>query len=91
MNNMSNEQTFQLGRLIDQRDSISSAMFQIDRILKEFFPEQYALAYQHWIPQIITALDKRTDKWLPRGEYSMVDTINSISDTDNGLGTKKFI
>ena len=91
MSNLSSEQIFQLGRLMDQRQSIDSAMFQIDRILKEFFPKQYTLAYQHWIPQILTALDNRSDKWLPRGEYSMVDTIKSISDTDNGLGTKKFI
>lgn len=91
MSNLSSEQIFQLGRLMDQRKSIDSAMFQIDRILKEFFPKQYTLAYQHWIPQILTALDNRGDKWLPRGEYSMVDTINSISDTDSGLGTKKFI
>ena len=90
---LTNEQKHQLNRLIDHRDEITNAIFHIERIIKHYFPEEFSLAYQHWIPQIITALyeDK---KWLSRGEYSMQDTINRLLDKikdDDQKGVSKYI
>ena len=90
---LSKEQKDQLNKLIDYRDDVTNAVFHIERIIKQYFPEEFALAYQHWIPQIITALyeDK---KWLPRGQYSMQDTINRLLDkaSDDDLkGVSKYI
>ena len=82
----------QLNRLIDYRDQITDSLFHIERILKVYFPEEFDVAYQHWIPQITTALyeDKR---WLPRGEQTMQHTINRLLDKANNekVGVKKFI
>lgn len=73
------EQQYQLNKLIDYRDQIADSLFHIEHIIKVYFPEEFDLAYQHWIPQIITALyeDKR---WLPRGEQTMQHTINRLMD-----------
>lgn len=87
---MNQEQKDQLNRLIDHRDEISKAMFHIERILKNYFPSEFDIAYQHWIPQILTALESDV-KWLPRGEYTLQDTIDRINDNDSGSGVKKFI
>jgi hypothetical protein len=85
------EQKDQLSSLMDYRDSISSHMFHIERILKTYFPEQYSDAYQHWIPQILTALDSDV-KWLPRGQLTLQDTIDRILDKANeSSGVSKFI
>ena len=89
------EQKHQLNKLIDHRDEITNAMFHIERILKHYFPEEFDIAYQHWIPQIMTALYDH-DKWLPRGEQTLQDTINRLFDKneDNkqtGQSVKKFI
>ena len=62
-------------------------MFQIERILKEYFPEEYDLAYQHWIPQIITALDKHP-KWLSRGQFDMQQTILKLLEKSKDSGAK---
>ena len=82
----------QLNSLIDYRDQITGGLFHIERILKVYFPEEFDIAYQHWIPQITTALyeDKR---WLPRGEQSMQQTINRLLDKINNdkVGVKKYI
>jgi flagellar biosynthesis chaperone FliJ len=90
---LNNEQKHQLNKLIDHRDNIVSSLFQIERILKQYFPEEFDLAYQHYIPQITTALyeDK---KWLSRGGYSMQDTINNLMDKvqdEKVSGVNKYI
>jgi hypothetical protein len=90
---MNQEQKDQLNSLIDYRDSISNSMFHIERILKGYFPDQYSDAYQHWMPQILTALDNSV-KWLPRGQMTLQDTIGQILDKikeDSGTGVSKFI
>ena len=88
---MNQDQKDQLNSLMDYRDSISNSLFHIERILKTYFPEQYTDAYQHWIPQILTALDNDV-KWLPRGQLSFQDTIDRIKDrTDSTGGVSKFI
>ena len=62
----------------------------MDTIIKEYFSTEYGVAHQHWIPQILTALYNDT-KWLPRGQYSMQDTIDHINDMEIGSGVKKYI
>lgn len=89
----SQEQKDQFNRLMDYRDEISNAMFHIERILQTYFPEEFDMAYQHYIPQIITAL-YQDDRWLPRGQHNMQQTIDRILDkinTDKGTGVSKFI
>lgn len=82
----------QINCLIDYRDEIVKNLFHIERILKTYFPEEFEIAYQHYIPQITTALyeDK---KWLQRGEYTLQQTINRLMDkaqeTDQSI--QKFI
>ena len=87
----SQEQKQQLNRVLDYRDEISKSMFHIERILKTYFPEEFDAAYQHWIPQILTALDNDV-KWLPRGQMTLQDTIDRIKDDceDSG-GVSKYI
>lgn len=81
----------QLNKLYDLRDEIHINMIYIQSILKENFPEEYSTAYQHWIPQILTALDDHP-KWLNRGVYTMQDTINKLKDkNDKGSGITKII
>lgn len=87
------EQKDQFNRLIDYRDSITSSLFQIERILKDYFPEEFDTAYQHWIPQIITAINN-DDRWLPRGEQTMQHSIERLVDkieTATDKGVYKFI
>lgn len=73
------EQKHQFNSLIKYRDHIADSLFHIERIIKVYFPEEFDIAYQHWIPQITTALyeDKR---WLSRGEQTMQHTINRLMD-----------
>lgn len=90
---LTNEQKRQLNKLFDYRDQIVDGLFHIEHILKIYFPEEFDTAYQHWIPQITTALyeDK---KWLSRGQFSMQQTLNRLSDkTDdnNAKGVSKYI
>lgn len=88
---MNQEQKDQFNLLMDYRDDISKSMFHIERILKTYFPDQYADAYQHWIPQILTALDNSV-KWLPRGQLTLQDTIDRIKDSSDSVGgVSKFI
>ena len=89
----SQEQKDQFNRLMDYRDEISGAMFHIERILKTYFPDEFETAYQHWIPQILTAL-YADSRWLPRGQINMQQTIDRIIDKiteDNSNGVSKFI
>jgi soluble cytochrome b562 len=83
----------QLNKLLDYRDVVSDAMFHIETILQTHFPEEFDTAYQHWIPQISTAL-ANSDRWLNRGEINMQYTISRILDKiseDSGQGVSKFI
>lgn len=88
-----NEQKHQLTKLIDYRDQIADSLFHIERILKVYFPEEFDTAYQHWIPQITTALYEDT-KWLPRGERTMQQTIVRLLDKSQnptGQSIQKYI
>lgn len=90
---LSNEQQHQLNRLSDYKQDIETSMFHIQRILKDYFPQEYEFAYQHWIPQIVTALSDH-DKWLPRGQLTMQSTLDRIVDKANdsvAKGVTKYI
>jgi hypothetical protein len=91
---LSKEQRDQFNQLLDYRDEICKSIFHIEHILKTYFPEEFNTAYQHYIPQIITALDNDS-RWLPRGEINMQHTINRILDKINkdgfAGGVSKFI
>lgn len=85
-------QKLQLDELIGYRDQIVNNLYHIERILKQYFPEEFNIAYQHWIPQITTALYEEK-KWLNRGEQTMQHTINRIVDKDSsqiGQNTQKI-
>ena len=87
------EQKDQLDSLLRYRDQIVDSLFHIERILKVYFPEEFDVAYQHYIPQITTALYE-DNRWLPRGEQTMQHTINRLLDKTNeslDKGLKKFI
>lgn len=64
---------------MDYRDEIIDIIANIQTILKINFPEEYERAIQFYIPQITTALceDK---KWLNRGEYSLQNTIDNLTE-----------
>jgi flagellar biosynthesis chaperone FliJ len=90
---LTQEQKDQINNLIDYRDKITHSLFHIERILKHYFPEEFDIAYQHYIPQITTALyeDK---KWLSRGSQTMQDTLNRLLDkSQNSIdkGVSKYI
>lgn len=76
---LTNEQKYQLNKLIGYRDQITNSLFHIERIIKEYFPEEFDIAYQHWIPQITTSLYE-DQRWLPRGEQTMQHSINRLLD-----------
>lgn len=88
------EQKKQLEKLLEYRDNITQSIFHIEQIIKEYFPEEFEIAYQHWIPQIITALYEH-DKWLPRGQQTFQDTVDRLLDKEQdkeiSLTVKKFI
>lgn len=72
-----------LKQLLELRQKISDDLNEIVYLLKTNFPEYYPDAYQHWVPQIETALYNDTH-WLPRGIKTFQDTIDSIQDKNNG-------
>lgn len=76
---LTKDQELQLKVLLTRRDSIVSNLYDMEHILKQYFPEEFEIAYQFWIPQITTALyeDK---KWLARGNSSMEQTINRLKE-----------
>ena len=90
---LSEEQKYQLNKLIDHRDEISNSLFHIERILKSYFPEEFNKGIQFYLPQITTALYP-TEKWLSRGYYSLQNTIDNLSErckiTDSGKGINKY-
>lgn len=82
-----------LNELYQSQEKIESILAEIESTLKIYFPNEYETAYQHWIPQIKTALSNKT-KWLPRGQYSMDYTIDRILDSLNNncaKGVNKYI
>lgn len=76
---LTQQQKDQINKLIDYRDEISKSLFHIERILKEYFPEEFERALQFYLPQIVTALHE-DKKWLSRGEYSLQNTIDNLLD-----------
>jgi len=90
---LTQEQKDQINNLIDHRDQIVKSLFQIEQILKTYFPEEFERAIQFYLPQITTALyeDK---KWLSRGEYSLQNTIDNLNERckniDSGNCVKKY-
>lgn len=81
-----------LQNLYNSREKIEDILAEIEANLQVYFPEEFAVAYQHWLPQIKTSLRNNT-KWLPRCEYSMEYTLNHISDKliDLNKGVSKYI
>jgi hypothetical protein len=82
-----------LFKLYSYREQIENNLAEIKAILGVNFPEEYATASQHWIPQIKTALKDNT-QYLPRGEYSMDYTLHRIEDklfNRSDKGVSKYI
>lgn len=89
----SEKQKCQLEELLDHQFKIEQSLAHIEEILKVYFPEEFSNAYQHWIPQIKTALFNDT-KWLPRGQFTMQDTIDRLVDKSQESktnGVSKYI
>lgn len=90
---LSEQQRCQLDKLLDYQFKIEQSLIDIEEILLVYFPEEFSNAYQHWIPQIKTALFNDT-KWLPRGQLTMQDTINRLVDKSQESktnGVSKYI
>jgi hypothetical protein len=86
MNNQS-----KINDLLNLREEIAESLKKIDAVLQIYFPDQYSDAYQHWMPQILTALYNDV-KWLPRGQVTLQDTIDRIKDnSEESAGVSKFI
>ena len=82
-----------LSELYSIREKIENNLAEIKAILSVNFPEEYAIASQHWMPQILTALKDDT-RYLSRGEYSMDYTLRRIEDklADGSFkGVSKYI
>lgn len=87
------QQREQLDKLLDKQFDIQRTLDEIEAILQIYFSDEFGNAYQHWIPQIETALFNNT-KWLPRGQFTMQDTINRLIDKSNescSKGVSKYI
>lgn len=80
--NLTDDQKQQLNKLVDYKKDILDTINTIQDILKIHFPDEYSKAIQFYIPQIVTALEER-EKWLSRGEYSLQDTIDRLSERCN--------
>lgn len=82
-----------LSKLYNYREKIEDLLAEIEALLQVYFSDEFTIAYQHWLPQIKTALKDDT-KWLSRGQYSMDYTINRIIDKINNKqdkGVNKYI
>jgi hypothetical protein len=77
-----------ISNLLNLKDKV----WEIEAYIRNFYPKYYEQCFQHWLPQIITAI-KNDTRWLKRGQFSIEDTINSIRDSDNKdqSGIQKFI
>jgi len=91
---MTEDKRYILSEIISHKEAIKDHLDKIENLLKSFFPKEHDMAYQHYIPQILTAINAY-DKWLSRGSYTLENTIKNISDnidSDNKKsGVKKFI
>lgn len=82
-----------LAKLYSLREQIENNLAEIESIISAYFPDESAVATQHWIPQIKTAL-KDNLKYLPRGEYSMDYSLYRIEDKlfcEPNKGVSKYI
>jgi len=83
-----------LNNLYQKREEIEYCLAEIESILAVHFENQFAISYQHWLPQIKTALRDDT-KWLSRGQYSMDYTLKIIQDqmldSSDNKGVSKYI
>jgi hypothetical protein len=66
-------------QLLEKAEQIEELVWQMLEIIKENFPSQYDDAYQHWTPQILTALFDYP-YWLKRGQFNLNDTLKNIGD-----------
>lgn len=90
---LSDEEKSHIDKLIESRFKIEQAVNEIESILQIHFPSEFDNAYQHWIPQIETAIFNNT-KWLPRGQFTMQDTIDRLLDKiedSTNKGVSKYI
>lgn len=76
-----------LDKLYLCRDQIEKLLAEIESIIQINFESEYSVAYQHWLPQIKTALRDNT-RWLPRGQYNMEYTLKRIEDNLANKSTK---
>lgn len=90
--NLTESQRQALQNLFSSREKIEDILAEIEANLQVYFAEEFGIAYQHWLPQIKTALRNDT-KWLNRGEYTMDYTLNRILDnlTNETKGVSKYI
>lgn len=90
---LDNNQKEALNRLYCHRQEIEHYLSEIEVLIQTYFPEEFPVANQHWLPQIKTGLKDHT-KWLPRGQYSMDYTLNRLTDkliNDSNKGVNKYI
>ena len=93
MNGLNKNQTEALNNLYIYRENIEDILAEMEALIKVYFSDELNIAYQHWLPQITTALRDNT-KWLPRGQYSMDYTLTHIEDkvsNDTQKGVNKYI
>jgi len=83
-----NKKTVQ--QLSDYRNQILECVESIQNVLQENknCEKEYYLANSHYIPQIVTAL-MEVDKWLPRGNYTLQNTIDNLNDQMASLENKQ--
>jgi hypothetical protein len=90
---LTQEQKDQVNNLVNCRDQITNKVLEIENILKAYFPKEFELANQFYLPQIITALYEHK-KLLSRGEYSLQNTIDKLLElsrnSEQDTGVKKF-
>lgn len=82
-----------INKLYNYRENIEDILVEIEALIQIHFPEEYSVAYQHWIPQIKTALRDNL-KYLPRGQYSMDYTLEHLIDkidVESIKGVNKYI
>lgn len=90
---MDKDKTNALSELYSARENIENKLAEIEATLQVYFNEEFAVASQHWIAQIKTALRDNL-KYLPRGEYSMDYTFHRIEDkllTNSSKGIEKYV
>lgn len=87
-----NKETIQ--ELYRHKEQILFDLKSIENILKQNNEEEYHLAVSHYIPQIATALED-IPKWLPRGQYTLQQTISKLEDSlscsDMSEGLTRYI